>query len=184
MRTAHAISTWYGGGHSGDIWQVSLPPGNYYALGVVTAAMGMSQPVGFTVAGQPRRANVHPVQAAVWATGPVGQNQFKFVQKGKKAVEWFAFRNAAQEIHFLDLTPVKPNTTNKDVKNFFAAPSEEPPSWVAGEPFSFDVISPGVRVAIKHTLAPGKYLADCFIPGEMDGVPHAFMGMYTLFTVK
>jgi len=184
MRTAHALSTWYGGGQPGQVWQVYLPAGNYYALGVTTAVTGSSQPVAFTVAGQPRSANIHAVQAAIWATGPVGQNQFKFVQAGKKAIEWFAFRNNSQEIHFLDITPVAPKTTAADFQKALMSDSQEPPSWIRGEPFAFDVISPGVRVAIQHTLAPGRYLADCFIPSETDGMPHALMGMYKFFTVK
>ncbi|MBI1350082.1 MAG: hypothetical protein GC156_03075 [Actinomycetales bacterium] len=184
MRTAHALSTWYGGGHKGDVWQVYLPPGNYYALGVQSTVMQMAQPVAFTVAGQPRSANVHAVQAAIWATGPVGQNQFRYAQLGRQPVMWFAFRNNAHEIHFLDLTPVKPGTTTAQVKKSFMSDSQGPPSWVAGEPFTFDVVSPGVRVAIKHSLAPGKYLADCFIPSETDGMPHALMGMYKLVIIK
>jgi hypothetical protein len=186
MRTVHALSTWYGGGHEGDAWQVYLPPGNYYALGVQSTVLAGAQPVQFTVAGQPRSAKIHAVQAALWATGPVGQNQFKFVQLGKKPVNWFAFRNAAHEIHFVDITPVAPKTNAADFQEALSSDpgNQGPPSWVRGEPFAFDVVSPGVRVAIKHTLAPGRYLADCFIPSETDGMPHALMGMYKFFTVK
>jgi hypothetical protein len=184
MRTVRSISTWYGGGTKGDVWQVYLPAGTYYALGTQSTAMGLAQPVPFTVAGQPRAAKVHAVQAAIWATGQVGQNQFRYAQLGRQPVTWFAFRNNSKEIHFLDITPVKASTTTAQVKAALMSSSQEAPKWVAGEPFFVEVISPGVRVAVKRALEPGKYLADCFVPSETDGMPHALMGMYKLFVVK
>lgn len=33
-------------------------------------------------------------------------------------------------------------------------------------------------------LQPGEYLAACYVPDKNTGMPHALMGMYTLFTVK
>ena len=32
-------------------------------------------------------------------------------------------------------------------------------------------------------LAPGTYIAVCFVPDEETGVPHALMGMVQVFTV-
>jgi hypothetical protein len=32
-------------------------------------------------------------------------------------------------------------------------------------------------------LAPGTYIALCFVPDEETGVPHALMGMVQVFTV-
>ena len=40
-----------------------------------------------------------------------------------------------------------------------------------------------VSVAIKETMPAGKYVVDCFMPSESDGMPHALMGMWKLFTV-
>lgn len=184
MRTIHAITTLYGGGNKGVVWQVYLPAGSYYAMGVQSTAMGLAKPVTFTVAGLPREASIHPVQAAFWATGPVGQNQWRYAQLGRQPVEWFAFRNNAKEIHFLSLSGVKDMTTDSMVKKAFAAPEGPPPKWFTDWSFNFDVISPGVRVAIKHTVPTGKYLVDCFIPSETDGMPHALMGMWKLVTVR
>jgi hypothetical protein len=184
MRSIHALTTFYGGATKGGVWQVALPAGNYYALGVQSTAMGMAKPVPFTVAGQPRSAAVHAVQAAFWATGPVGENKWRFAQLGRQPVEWYAFRNNAQEIHFLNLSGVKASTTDGQVKGVFAAPDGPPPKWFTGPNISFDVVSPGVRVAIKGPLAAGRYLVDCFIPSETDGMPHAIMGMWRLVNVR
>jgi hypothetical protein len=99
-------------------------------------------------------------------------------------VQWFAFRNAAHEIHFLSLTGVKMSATDEDVKAVFAGPGTSQPKWITGPNYNFDVISPGVRVAVKQSLAPGRYLVDCFIPSEADGMPHALMGMWKLVNVR
>ena len=182
MRTVHALTTLYGGAQKGGVWQAWLPAGNYYVLGIQSAAMGMTKPVAFTVAGSPRSGRLHAVQAAFWASGPVGNNDFHFAQLGRQPVTWLSFRNAAKEIHFLDVTGVKPTTTNAAVRKALASNAD--PKFVTGPFFAFDVISPGVRVVIKQSLAPGKYLVDCFIPSETDGMPHALMGMWKLVVVR
>ena len=46
------------------------------------------------------------------------------------------------------------------------------------------MISPGVVVAVKGPVAPGRYLLTCFVPSESDGMPHAVMGMWKLVTVE
>jgi hypothetical protein len=184
MRTVHALATVYGGAIKGGVWQVSLPAGNYYALGIQSTVMGRAQPVAFTVAGTPRVAAMHPVQAAFWATGPVGNNDWHFAQLGRQPVQWFAFRNAAHEIHFLSLTGVTMSAASSDVKKIFSGQETGDPKWITGPFVNFDVISPGVRVAIQQPLAPGRYLVDCFIPSEADGMPHALMGMWKLINVR
>lgn len=47
----------------------------------------------------------------------------------------------------------------------------------------FDGISPHMSGYVEVWLQPGEYLAACFIPGP-NGMPHAAMGMFELFTVK
>jgi hypothetical protein len=182
MKAIHGITTWYGGAGKGGVWRVNLPVGNYYALGVQSTAMGMAKPVAFTVTG-PARAGILPkTQMTIRAVGPVGHNKWTTRQVGAQPVEWITFANAAHEIHFMDINGVKPTTTDAMVKKGFASPN--PPNIFTGFNANFDVISPGVRVAIKQALKPGKYLVDCFIPSESDGMPHALMGMWKLFDVK
>ena len=182
MRTIHAISTLYGGGNKGTTWQVKLSPGTYFVMGPQSTARGMAKPVSFTVAGEPRPGVIHATQATVRASGLVGANKFTFTRVGGLPVEWLRFTNAANELHFLDMSGVKPNVSDAMVEKAFSSPS--PPKWVTGPFYRFDVISPGVSVAIKGPIDPGRYLIDCFIPSESDGMPHALMGMWKLVTVR
>jgi hypothetical protein len=182
IRTIHSIATAYGGNTKGGVWQVSLPPGTYYALGIQSSAMGLSKPVSFTVSGSMRQAALHATQATVRAVGSVGKNRWTFTQPGGHAVEWLRFANSAKELHFLDLMGVKSGTTAKDVKASYN--SQGPPTWLSGQQLHFDAISPGVSVAIKQHLPAGRYLAECFMPSESDGMPHALMGMWKLIDVR
>lgn len=177
----HAMTTWFGGADKGGVWQVKLPPGNYYALGVQSTAMGMAKPAAFTVAGAERPGVVHATQATVRAVGPVGNNKWMFTQVGSQPIQWLRFTNAAHELHFMDMTGIKPGTTSAQVKAGIA--SGAPPKWAIGPDISFDVISPGVSVAIKTAVPAGTFLVVCFMPSEADGMPHAMMGMYKIVDV-
>ena len=42
-------------------------------------------------------------------------------------------------------------------------------------------MSPGHTVIWRYHTSAGKYLALCFWPSNVDGGPHAFMGMWKLF---
>jgi hypothetical protein len=183
IRTIHAITTWYGGAVKGGVWQANLAPGNYFALGVQSTAMGMAKAVAFTVAGDPRPGFLHPTQAVMRAVGPVGNNTWVFRQLGRQPIQWLRFTNAAHELHFMDLGGVAPSTTNAMVKKAVQGPPGPPPKWFTGPDLSFDVISPGVSVAIQEAMPAGKYVVDCFMPSESDGMPHALMGMWKLVTV-
>lgn len=182
IRTIHAIATVYGGGNKGTVWQVNLPAGTYYALPVQASAMGLAKPVAFTVAGTPRNAVLHATQAAVRAVGTVGHNHWEFDQPGGQAISWLRFTNKSHELHFLDMAGVKASTTPAMVKKALNGSAE--PKFFTGQGLNFDVMSPGVTVAIKATLPASKYLLTCFMPSEGDGMPHALMGMYKLVDVK
>jgi hypothetical protein len=184
IQKIHAMTTWYGGADKGGVWQANLAPGNYYVLGVQSTAMGMAKPVAFTVAGDPRPGVLHATQAVMRAVGPVGDNRWTFRQSAGVPIEWLRFTNAAKELHFMDLGGVAPIATNAMVKKAVQGPPGPPPKWFTGPDLSFDVISPGVSVAIKTDMPAGKYVVDCYMPSEADGMPHALMGMWKLFTVK
>jgi len=182
MRTIRENSTWYGGGFKGTTYQVRLPAGTYYVLGTQSTPMGMLKPATFTVSGEPRKGTLHETSGTIAAASTKGGGN-KWVARGLGNLGdgWLKFTNAAKEIHFLDMSSVKPKTTLDQVTKAFQ--SQSPPKFFTGESFSFEVISPGVRVAIKGPIKAGRYLVDCFVPSEVDGMPHAFMGMVKLVTV-
>lgn len=171
-------STIYGGGHKGTTWQVALPKGTYYAVSINSAAVGDPVMHKFTVKGKTGSTKMHKTGATVTAAKP---NVFKTKGMGQLGKSWLKFRNTSKELHFMDMTGVKPNTTNKQVQQAFQSPDE--PTFFTKKAFAFDVISPGVDVAIKGPVKPSRYLLDCFMPSQSDGTPHAFMGMWKLVDV-
>ena len=182
MRNVREASTWYGGGYQGTTFQVRLPAGTYYVLGSASTPQGLTKPATFTVSGQPRKGTLHSTSATIRAvTTKDGGNAWR--TKGLRSLGkgWLRFTNATEEIHFLEMQGVKPKTTDAQIAKAFA--SDSPPKFFTGQDYSFEVISPGIRVAIKGPFKAGRYLLSCFVPSETDGTPHAFMGMVKLVNV-
>lgn len=182
MRNVRAATTWYGGGFKGTTYQVVLPAGTYYVLGIQSTVMGLAQPGTFTVAGEPRRGSLHETSAKIAAVStPDGGNKWRASGLGGLKDGWLLFENRSKEIHFLAMSGVKPRTNNAQVQQALTSPDQ--PAFFTGTNFIFEVISPNVRVAIKGPFASGRYLVDCFVPSEVDGMPHALMGMWKLVRV-
>jgi hypothetical protein len=182
MRTIRENATFYGGGLEGTTYQVRLPAGTYYLLGVQSAAMGLTKPAMFTVSGQPRKGALHSTKGKIRAESVKGGGN-KWVTAGLRTMGngWLKFTNASKELHFVDMLGVKPKTTLAQVNKAFQ--SNKPPKIFTGNDYTYEVVSPGVSVAIKGPIKPGRYLLTCFVPSEIDGTPHAFMGMLKLVTV-
>ncbi len=129
-----------------------------------SAVFGLTKPASFTVAGDRRAGALPATQATIRAVGPVGDNRWTFRQSGAP-VKWLRFANASKEIHFLDMAGVKPGTTAGDVRKAFASPNE--PKFFTGEGITIEVVSPGVAIALKGPVAPGRYLLTCFVPSRV-----------------
>lgn len=84
------------------------------------------------------------------------------------------------EVGFLRLAPGK---TLEEVKAFFAgqAPAGPPPIIPAG---GTQGLHRGLSNYVRLNLAPGTYMAVCFIPDPASGKPHTELGMITTFQVK
>lgn len=91
----------------------------------------------------------------------------------------FAFKNKADEPHFVVLQQVAEGTTTDQVLE--ALQSEQqgpPPSWFLPAGLETGTISPGRSMTVDYDLPAGQYVVMCFFPDpEMGGMPHAFMGM-------
>lgn len=93
----------------------------------------------------------------------------------------YTFTNNADTIHFMDLQPVKPGTTDKDVQAFFdtiLSGGDVPPPFIPGPTGGNDVVSPGNSLQVSYDLPPGTYVMLCFVADDKTGLPHAFMGMH------
>jgi hypothetical protein len=97
--------------------------------------------------------------------------------------------NDGDSIHFMDLVPVKPGTTDAQLQKFFDSfgpggptlPDPETGPPVLGE----SVASPHSSQALSYSnVPPGSYALECFIADAQTGMPHAFMGMHLIIHVN
>ena len=95
--------------------------------------------------------------------------------------------NSADTIHFMDLQPLKPGTTDAQLQAGFDQilkgqhPTSDP---TLGPPVGMGVISPGKQVLLSYALKPGTYALLCFISDDKTGAPHAFMGMHKVIQLR
>jgi hypothetical protein len=104
----------------------------------------------------------------------------------------FTFSNKSGTLHFVDLQPVQPGTTDKQVQDYFDAQLKLPqdqqqaPSFaLAGRPsVGAEVLSPGRSLKLTYDLPKGTYLLVCFVSDDETGMPHAVMGMHEVVTLR
>ncbi|HEU5038851.1 MAG TPA: hypothetical protein VFT70_17725 [Nocardioides sp.] len=96
------------------------------------------------------------------------------------------FRNKAKDSpHFLDLIQVEPGTTKQDVDDYFQSGSQDPPDFFIADAGSTEVVGPGQSMTWNYDLPAGTYVELCFFPDpNMDGMPHAMMGMTRVITLQ
>ncbi len=91
--------------------------------------------------------------------------------------------NSGDQIHHLILMRYNEGVTFEDVEAFMSA--EGPPS--GPPPFEMVVASELLTTSVSNyfqfDLAPGNYLAICFLPDENSGAPHFALGMMQEFGV-
>ncbi|HET9110358.1 MAG TPA: hypothetical protein VFN78_06000 [Ktedonobacterales bacterium] len=89
------------------------------------------------------------------------------------------------QTHEFQLLKVPEHTTASQLLQCFTGPQSScalnaPPIDAGGAA----AIAPGSTHWVELHLAPGTYAALCFVPDINTGMPHAFMGMITVFTVR
>jgi hypothetical protein len=94
------------------------------------------------------------------------------------------FTNQADQPHFLEMMHVKASTTDRQVRRAFSPTASGPPSFALKGGTGSGVISPGTGEMLRYDLHPGKYVIACFWPAIDTGMPHAFMGMWKIITLK
>lgn len=93
---------------------------------------------------------------------------------------WMKTTNNSTQPHFIVLQHVKESTRRADIKAYFDAGAQgRPPFQLAGETDTL-VVGPNHTMVWKYSLPRGKYVSLCFWPDDTTGMPHAFMGMYSL----
>jgi hypothetical protein len=90
----------------------------------------------------------------------------------------FAFKNKADEPHFVALQQVTEGTTTDQVLSYLQSGDEAPPPWGLQAGLETGTLSPGRSMTVDYDLPAGQYVVLCFFPDpKMGGMPHAMMGM-------
>lgn len=89
--------------------------------------------------------------------------------------------NTATQDHEIELIKLAPGKTLADFENWFGGGMAGPPpgSAVGG----IASMRPGTVNYFDVDLAPGEYIAICFVPDVKDGKPHLMHGMVKQFSV-
>jgi hypothetical protein len=99
----------------------------------------------------------------------------------------YTFRNTSDTLHFMELQPVKPGTTDRQVSAYFASagPNSPPPPFMTpGPSVGNDVVSPGEELQVTYDLPRGTYVLLCFVADDVTGMPHAIMGMHKVVVLN
>lgn len=89
--------------------------------------------------------------------------------------------NTATQAHEVALFRLLPGKTMDDFMAWGATYAGAPPFVAAGGVPAF---RPGMVAHMHVDLAPGEYIAVCFVPDHLDGAPHLVHGMVAPFTVS
>jgi hypothetical protein len=84
--------------------------------------------------------------------------------------------------HFLALIHVKSGTTRKQLLEAFE--SSGPSSLFLKGGTGTDALGSGQSQTLSYSIPKGTYGEVCFFPDPVTGIPHAFMGMVRIVTVK
>jgi hypothetical protein len=89
--------------------------------------------------------------------------------------------NQGSQPHEMGLLKLMPGKTLKDALAFLRKPAGLPPFGRTG---GMGALNPGMSGWVKLNLAPGNYVALCFVPDRATGTPHFALGMITSFSVQ
>jgi hypothetical protein len=101
----------------------------------------------------------------------------------------YLFRNVSDSFHIMDIVPLAPGTTDQQLQALFDAHSNEPPQFLGSPLFATgpsggnDAVAPGDTIRVTYNLPPGKYVIICYVPDDMTGMPHGYMGMHQVITL-
>jgi hypothetical protein len=139
-----------------------------------------SQPQTITVTGATHHAKSPKTSATVF----MKKNQNRFggskVLPAKGTIK--VVNHNVNSPHFLVMLHVKKGTTRKQVEEGLQSPN--PPSFALPGGIGTDALSMGQSQTLTYSIPKGTYAQLCFFPDPMTGIPHAFMGMIRIVTVK
>lgn len=166
---------------------VTLPAGDYYFVDQNGSAVLPVSVTGDTTG----TATITPDARFTAANGSKADRPhvWKVSDKTIARKGWLQLRDTSDEPHFLVMQRVKDSVTNKKVRQFIASGGQGQPAWllkasVESGTFSPESMTPDSTSFLHYRLPAGKYLVACFWPSASDGMPHFFMNMFKLVTLK
>ena len=182
LKRAIKNSTIVGGLSGGGSGTIVFPkPGAYtpFSLGERGVVSGKT-----LVVDGPKRSSKTPSTdgSIIGKNGPSWGGASQLPMKGR-----FAFKNKADQPHFVALQQVQPGTTTDQVLE--ALQSEEgdgpPPPFILPAGMETGTLSPGRSMTVDYDLPAGQYVVMCFFPDpKMGGMAHALMGMLEMITLS
>ena len=161
-----------------------LRPGTYYLFDLTSPPDAVDDPQVATlrVGGGWGGDDHQRADVRVQMTG----DRFLAPRVWPRAGTW-SLTDADDTVHFMQLQPVDPGTTDRDVQQALEATGglsvgdlADPTRPTVGS----EVLSPGIRHAVDYDLPAGRYVLLCFIADESDGMTHAVMGMHKVIVLR
>ena len=161
---------------------LELTPGNYAMIclvdmpgGVPHFAKGMVHP--FTVTAAPAGAQATASVPDVTIT--LSDYAFNLSSPLKAGTHTFEVKNAATQMHEIELVRLAPGKSLDQLMSWIQKPSGPPPGEAIGGVAPFT----GLPIYFTANITPGNYALICFVPDAKDGKPHFMHGMTKTLTV-
>ncbi len=161
------------GGMAGGTGTIVFPkPGAYTPISL--GGRGLVTGKTLVVQGPPRSSKAPSTDGSIIGkNGPSWGGASQLPMKGR-----FAFKNKADEPHFVALLLFRGGTTTDQVLTYLQSGEEGAPPWALQAGMETGTLSPGRSMTVDYDLPAGQYVVMCFFPDpKMGGMPHAMMGM-------
>ncbi len=168
-------------GQTADVTQ-TLYRGTYYLVDIDAVFAGAAAPSvrRLEVVGTPERRAFPRTSNVITTTSADRFVTSPTLQAGGS----YLIRNTSDTLHFVSFARVAPGTTDAQVAAAFRSDAE-PTFFLPGGGVSHGVLSPGTQTVFRSSsLTPGTYVLLCFVADAEMGMPHAFMGMHEVVTVR
>jgi hypothetical protein len=180
LATRLGVSLGAVGGPGGPQLISNLKPGQY-----VVGDIEQTVKHTFIVAGRGFTVLAGTGQQAPAPTATVGVDMVNFKFHMPSAVpagrDTFRVVNSGTQPHEMGLFKLAPGKTMADVVAFLKSQKGQPPGSFAGGLFDLD---PGQTSYLVQAVAPGNYVALCFVTDPKTHLPHAALGMIMPFTAQ
>jgi hypothetical protein len=168
---------------------VDLTPGDYAVFSVEDVAAAATLTVVPTADAATREPAATAATIPTIPTITLAEMAFDVPAAPAAGPQVWQVVNTGQQPHQLVLITVPDDTTLEQVQQLLTADPSAPPDPSLPDPSTLLTVgglaflSAGQTAWAVLDLAPGTYVALCWIPDQASGIPHAYMGMIAIVTV-